>query len=193
MFILFGKIETSPNKWLMVVLQWAWHTTSKKEDLFRDRERIVPKVRKFSPSPVTYHQKNLGYNIALSHQCERPSPLFSSQIPVFTLFIQLLYENQLRRYPMNLALLAVMFLFYAGEIAANPWSDDFVYASINEDQKETCLLTDIPNIRRRLTYTEEHKILREEGMKGFRDPSKMLLFFSGIAGIVVAGRHIRKR
>lgn len=94
---------------------------------------------------------------------------------------------------MNLALLAVMFLFYAGEIAANPWSDDFVYASINEDQKETCALTDIPNIRRRLTYTEEHKILREEGMKGFRDPSKMLLFFSGIAGIVVAGRHIRKR
>ncbi|NLL14997.1 MAG: hypothetical protein GX267_16465 [Fibrobacter sp.] len=94
---------------------------------------------------------------------------------------------------MNLALMVLTFLLYAGEIAANPWSDEFVYVSINEDQKESCLFTDIPNIRRRLTYTEEHKILREEGMNGFRDPSKMLLLFSGIAGIVVAGRHIRKR
>lgn len=92
---------------------------------------------------------------------------------------------------MNLALLAVVFLFYAGEIAANPWSDDFVYVSMkNDDKKISCLHA---NIRRRLTYTEEHKILRQEGMKGFRDPSRMLLLFSGIAGIVVAGRHIRKR
>ncbi len=94
---------------------------------------------------------------------------------------------------MNLVLLAVLFLFYAGEITANPWSDDFIYVSINEDQKLSCLFTDTPKVHRRLTYTEEHKILREEDMKGFRDSSKLLLFFSGIAGIVVAGRHIRKR
>jgi hypothetical protein len=104
-----------------------------------------------------------------------------------------MYENQLRRYPMNLVLLALITFFYTGEISANPWSDDFVYVSIDEKQKESCLFTDISNIRRRLTYTEEHKILREENMKGFRDPSRILLLFSGITGIVVAGRHIRKR
>ncbi len=91
---------------------------------------------------------------------------------------------------MNLALLAVIFLFYAGEITASPWSDDFVYVSMSEDKKVSRLHT---NIRKRLTYTEEHKILREDEMKGFRDPSRMLLLFSGIAGIVIAGRHIIKK
>jgi hypothetical protein len=93
---------------------------------------------------------------------------------------------------MNLVLLVIMFLFYAGEIAANPWSDDFVYVRMSEDQTELYLPSDI-SIRRRLTYTEEHKILRGNDMKGFRDPSRILLLFSGITGIVVAGRHIRKK
>lgn len=94
---------------------------------------------------------------------------------------------------MNLVLLAFISLLCAGEITADPWSDDFVYVSLGEKQKEPCLFTDIPDIRRRLTYTEVHKILREESMEGFKDPSKILLFLSGITGIVVAGRHIRKR
>lgn len=91
---------------------------------------------------------------------------------------------------MNRVLLAAMFFMLTGEVLCDPWSDDFTYASLKSNRNVSYLHADIRN---RLTFTEEQQILKEGKMSALREPSRLLLLFSGIAGMVVAGRHIRKR
>ncbi len=91
---------------------------------------------------------------------------------------------------MNRVLLAATFFILAGEVLSNPWSDDFTYASLKSNRSVSYQHADIRN---RLTFTEEQRILKEGNKGALRDPSRLLMLFSGIAGMVVAGRHIRKR
>ncbi|HEX3020479.1 MAG TPA: hypothetical protein VHP36_09255 [Chitinispirillaceae bacterium] len=90
---------------------------------------------------------------------------------------------------MNRAFLAGIFLLFTANIFSNPWNDNFAYASLADSKRVSYRHADIRN---QLIFSEESLLLNGGKMRNLYEPSKILLLFSGFAGILIAARHIRK-
>lgn len=91
---------------------------------------------------------------------------------------------------MNRALFIAMIFFFWQNCVSNPWTDDDYYYALF-DRNESNYSHAI--IRRQPVVAELETAFERNCINHFREPSKALLFFTGIAGIVFAGRHMRRK